>query len=193
MATIPSPILSKAVSLPAQTVQKCCRLILRRLFSLYDQTSHLSHIYSFDAIIYLSKLIREQGLDILFSWEPCLGKLIVVYSTDQGYKITKFVEIPKDPIGYTYHADSTWSVCDLDSEINPLWHVLTVMTSKILGEDLHTIAQSFLHSQMFLKEIWEKACHPEAVERSIQRLGGLEAYLDNFDAVSPVCMLVPPA
>ncbi len=44
-------------------------------------------------------------------------------------------------------------------------------------------------SQEYMEEIWQKACHPTVVEKVIATYPSLEAFVNNPDAITPICML----
>lgn len=47
-------------------------------------------------------------------------------------------------------------------------------------------------SRGYMEEIWQKACHPTVVEKVIATYPSLEAFMNNPDAITPICILRKP-
>jgi hypothetical protein len=188
--SLPSPILSKAVSrpcLPAQTVQKCCRLLLQRLSSTY-QYNYME--FSLEANDYID-VLNSHRHQVVFAWEKHIGYLVVVTRVGSEYRVVK-TGLHRG-LDTNYYTKNIWAEYMLVLESQPLWRLLQDMSLSILGEDLNAVARTLLRTPVILQEIWERACHPEAVERAIQRHGGLADYIRDPSADSPFCMLRPTA
>jgi hypothetical protein len=167
-------------------LRKCYRVLLQRLSSTYQ---HNFANFSLEANDYIDTL-TEQGNQVVFAWEKHVGYLVVVTRVGQDYRIFKTGQWR---LSNHYYTKTIWAEHMLALDTQPLWRLLQDMSLNVLGEDLYTVARTLLRTPVILQEIWERACHPEAVERAIQRHGGLADYISDPSADSPFCMLRPIA
>jgi len=196
---------------PLPIQRKCCRILLQRLCSTFQYNP--KNLYREEAHYVLFPVNEYGETGWKAAWEICgVGMprekyrreyLIVLYDVPE-YRIVKRLGIHGPRLGFDYGCKlNNWKEEDLgkkhipkgkwDVERPSMWITLCEMSQEILGEDLTKVAHTLLRSQMFLDEIWQKIYHPDSVERAIQRLGSLEAYINDPESGSPICILRPHA
>ncbi len=98
---------------------------------------------------------------------------------------TQYMQIPD--FGLTFKKISDIEDAHYDIIDNFLSEGLDIEFSDVLTKaHMEYMARQ---SRLYMEEIWQKACHPTVVEKVITSYSSLEGFMDDPDAITPVCML----
>jgi hypothetical protein len=195
-------------TLPTRILQKCMHSILQRLHTVYIEKGGNTSISSPTFKEHI-QWYMEQGKKVVYVWVYSTDMFIVFQEDDGSYTAaydfymdfqmynrtneTDVIRIRKKSGNTTvYYRMKTlhdFGNASKLSQEDTRYKWFGSFSQLDLNVNFTKIVYHAYHSQMYTEEIWQKACHPNVVEKVIASYPSLEAFVDDPDAITPVSML----